>query len=145
MCICGVAKEPPRKAKPSYPNGPIRAVPPAELANYPMWGFVLQQRVTDHAGLYYARKHSLDELRAMATFFESPAGKRLVEERKPRSVELKETLANPVLEDDLWNVACGLPVRQEVEDAPHDQFRRLHPPVDFPLSPPPQWCAKLME
>ena len=137
------AKAGPAPQPPTYPNGPIRAVPPAELANYPMWGFVLQQRVIDHAGLFHASRHSLDELRAMAEFFESPVGKKLVEERAPHSAELERELATEVLEDDLWNVACGLPVPPEVEDAPHHEFERLHPPVDFPLPPRPAWCAQL--
>jgi hypothetical protein len=135
------AKEPPRPPVPTYPNGPIRAVPPVDVANIPEWTFVLQQRVIDHAALHYARKYSLDELKAMAAFFESPAGRKLAAERPSRSAEVDEELATPVLEDDLWNVACGTPVRQEVEDAPHHQFQRLHPPMDYPLPPKPKWCG----
>ena len=136
------AKEPPRASEPRYPNGPIRAIPPVDLANYPMWAFVVQQRVIDHAALYYAGKYSLDELKQMAAFFEGSAGKKLVEERQPQSAELKLELATDTLEDDLWNVVCGWPVPQEVEDAPHHEFERLHPPLeDFPLPPRPEWCA----
>ena len=135
------AKMPRRAPVPSHPNGPIRAIPPVDLADWPDWGFVLQQRVHDHAALHYARKYPLDELKAMAAFFESSGGKKLVEERKSHSAELEHELATPVLEDDLWNVACNLPVPQEVEDAPHHEFHRLHPPMDYPLPPPGAWCA----
>jgi hypothetical protein len=135
------AKEPRRPPLATYPNGPIRAVPPVDLANYPAWAFVVQQRVIDHAALFYATRYSLDELRAMALFFESTAGAKLVQERQSRSAELEHALATRVLEDDLWNVVCGTPVPQEVEDAPHHEFHRLHPPVDFPLPPRPLWCG----
>jgi hypothetical protein len=139
------AKEPPRPPLPTYPNGPIRAVPPVDLADYPGWGFVMQQRVVDHAALHYARKYSIGELTALAAFFESSAGKKLIDKRQSRSAELDYALrVNPhVLEDDLWNVACGLPVPQEVEDAPHHQFHRLHPPLDYPLPPRPKWCSEI--
>jgi hypothetical protein len=130
------ARERPRPPLPTYPNGPIRAVPPVDLADYPVWGFVVQQRVADHAALFYATKYSLDELRAMAAFFESTAGAKLVQERQSHSAELEYALSTPVLEADLWNVACGTPVPQEVEDAPHHEYHRLHPPVDYPLPPP---------
>jgi hypothetical protein len=137
------AKEGPRRPAPAYPNGPIRAVPPVDLANYPMWGIVVQERVIDHAALYYARTYSLDELKAMATFFDSSAGRKLVEERHPQSAELERQLATEVLEDDLWHVVCGRPVPQEVEDAPHHEFHRLHPPFEFPLPPKPVWCGSV--
>ena len=135
------AKQAPPAPVPNYPNGPIRAVPPVDLAGYPIWAFVVQQRVLDHAALFYATRYSLDELKEMAAFLESTGGAKLVEERQSRSAELEHALARPVVEDDLWNVVCGTPVPQEVEDEPHHEFHRLHPPIDFPLPPRPLWCG----
>jgi hypothetical protein len=125
----------------SYPNGPIRAVPPIDLTDYPAWGFVIQQRVIDHAALHYAQRHSLDELKTMAMFFETPIGRKLAEERLSQSGELEKALSTKQLEYDLWNVICGRPVPQELDDAPHHAFHRLHPPVDFPLPPRPSYCS----
>ena len=137
------ANDPPRPVQPTYPNGPIRAVPPVDLANYPDWGFLVQQRVIDHAGLVYARKYGVGELKPMVDFFESPAGRKHLQERPTAPTEdLVRELASPLLEIDLWNVVCGAPVRQKEEDAPHHEFERLHPPVkDYPLPPRPAWCA----
>ena len=141
----GRAREPRRPPPPTYPNGPIRAVPPVDLADYPEWGIVIQQRVIDHAALHYARTYSLDELKAMASFFESSAGRKLVEERRPQSPQLESELSTKLLEDDLWHVVCGRPVPQEVENAPHHEFDRLHPPMDFPLPARPKWCSEILD
>ena len=141
----GQAKDPPPPQPPAWPNGPIRAVPPVDLANYPTWGFAVQQRVIEHAALYYARKYTLDQLRQMVAFFESPAGQAHVAERQSNSpTELREMIARPLLEHDLWNVVCAIPVPSEVEDAPHHEFHRLHPPTpDDPRPAPKPWCASI--
>jgi hypothetical protein len=103
---------------------------------------VLQQRVLDHAALFYARKYPLEDLTAMATFLESRTGRRLVEEWQPQAAELERELATDLLEDDLWNVVCGRAVPQGLANAPHHQFHRLHPPLDYPLPPAPSYCAE---
>lgn len=137
------AKEPPKPPEPAYPDGPIRAYGPPELSNAPAWGIVLQQRLIDHAALAYARRFTTAELKQMLAFFESPAAKKYLEDRAIGADEWVEMeLRNPMTEDDLWSVACGWQVPREVEDAPHHEFARLHPPMDFPLPPRPAWCAE---
>jgi hypothetical protein len=129
---------------PSHPNGPIRAVgqvrPPLDWA----WGIKMQARAAEHVGLIYAWRYSVDELKPMVAFFESPAGRKYLDDHGPvaPSEEIAATLRSPELEEDLLEVVCGRPLSAKTL-APHHDFVRLHRPVEgFGPPNPPAWCAE---
>jgi len=139
------SKGPPLPERPTYPNGPIRAVPSLKPERYPGLGLLMHERALDHAGLAEAWRYPLDELKAMVAFVESEAGKKLIEDHPPGSpAEVKDALASPLLEDDLWNVLCRVPLRSGPESGPHHDWKHLHPPTQFPVPiARPAWCATL--
>ena len=139
------SKGPPLPQRPTYPNGPIRAVPSLKPERYPGLGVVMQERALDHAGLAEAWRYPVEELKTMVAFVESDAGKKLVADHPPgSSAEVKDALASPLLEEDLWHVLCRVPLRSGPERGPHHDWKHLHPPTQFPVPiEPPGWCATL--
>ena len=128
---------------PSYPNGPIRAVPALRRALEPSWDFRMGTRVAEHVGLVYAWRYPLDQLRQMVAFFESPAGEAFLKDRGPAAMpdDVAEALRSPELEEDLLDIVCNRPPSEKTL-GPHHDWRRLHPAVEgFEPTPAPAWCA----
>ena len=130
---------------PTYPNGPLRAVSPLRPPLDASWGLKMQERAAEHAGLAYAWRYPLAELRQMVPLFESAGGKRYLEDRGPAAppVDVEQALASADLDEDLLSVVCGIPLSADTR-GPHHDFARLHRPVEeFGPTIPPRWCASV--
>ena len=128
---------------PTYPNGPIRAVPALRRALEPSWDFRMSTRVAEHVGLVYAWRYPLEQLRQMVAFFESQAGEAFLKDRGPAAVpdDVAEALRSPELEEDLLDIVCHRPPSKKTL-GPHHDWWRLHPGVEgFAPTPAPAWCA----
>jgi hypothetical protein len=120
------------------PDGPIRAVGQLESPVYGPWGIELQARAVEHASMVYARRYPIEDMKQLVAFLESPVGAKFVQDRAA-SAEVGTALSDPQLEEDLWEVVCGL--RPTGPGGTHHGLRRLHPRVDGGPAPrPPVWC-----
>lgn len=127
---------------PPRPSNVVRATPPVDLAAIPYWSYPLQERVVDHAALYYLGNYSRDELARMAAFVESAAGRRLMADSQPRRAEVAHAVATSILEDDLWDIVCGIPPRRALEDGIHFRFDEYHRMIGgFALPARAHWCT----
>jgi hypothetical protein len=124
------------------PDGPIRAIPLFRPLHDPTWGILLHARAIDHAGLVYAWRYNVDELRQMAHFVESPVGRKFLGEREEVLAEIGRVLGGSHLDEDFADVVCRIRIKTDRRDE-HRDLARLHPPPDLGVEPPPPpvWCG----
>lgn len=126
------AEEPPH---PRPPDGRIRAISPFLSPANGRWGIELQARAIAHAALVYARRYSVDELRQMAGFFESAAGRTYLDDRDAVSAEVEAALRTPQLHEELWDVLCRPQPPAGPVDGPNHGYVRLPPAIDTGEAP----------
>ncbi len=131
--------DPPREPPPP-PEGPIRAISPVLPPRDWSWGVEMQERAVEHVARVYARRYSVEELRRLAAFFESPIGRKYLDERDQVTTEVREALRSPRLDEELWEVVCGPRAPADPVDGPNHAYVRI-PPARSDAPPRPLVCV----